>query len=105
MSYKKKQSEQYSQRRRVQNPVYPYGRPRRIKPMLAEQGTERDIERPSYYAQRKLDGTRCLIIKDGDRVEMRGRSWKNDYAPLFPEVVEEIRKLPVELRKEGHLKH
>jgi bifunctional non-homologous end joining protein LigD len=96
MSYKKQQSEQYSQKRRVQNPAYPYGRPRRIKPMLAEQGTEKDIERPSYYAQRKLDGTRCLIIKDGDRVEMRGRSWKNDYAPLFPEIVEEIRKLPVE---------
>jgi len=27
---------------------------------------------------------------------MRGRSWINDYAPRFPEIVEEIRKLPVE---------
>ena len=27
---------------------------------------------------------------------MRGRSWINDYAPNFPEIVEEVRKLPVE---------
>jgi len=64
--------------------------------MLAERGSEKDIERHSYWEQRKLDGTRCILIKDGSRVEMRGRSWINDYAPRFPEIVEEIRKLPVE---------
>lgn len=96
MPYKKQAKQKYSQKRRVQNPAYPYSRPRRVKVMLAERGSEEDIDRPSYYAQRKLDGTRCIIIKDGDRVEMRGRSWKNDYAPLFPEIVEEVRKLPVE---------
>jgi len=64
--------------------------------MLAESGTEKDIERHSYHEQRKLDGTRSLIIKDGDRVEMRGRSWINDFAPKFPEIVDEIRKLPIE---------
>jgi len=64
--------------------------------MLAERGSEEDIERYSFHEQRKLDGTRALIIKDGDRVEMRGRSWINDYAPRFPEIVAEIRKLPVQ---------
>jgi len=64
--------------------------------MLAETGSEQDIKRPEYWEQRKLDGTRCIIIKDGDRVEMRGRTWINDYAPRFPEIVEEIRKLPVD---------
>ena len=64
--------------------------------MLAETGSKEDLKRKEYWAQRKLDGTRCIIIKDGDRVEMRGRSWINDYAPRFPEIVEEIRKLPVE---------
>jgi len=64
--------------------------------MLAETGTKEDLKRKDYWAQRKLDGTRCIIIKDGDRVEMRGRSWINDYAPLFPEIVAEIRKLPVD---------
>ena len=64
--------------------------------MLAERGSEEDVERYSFHEQRKLDGTRALIIKDGDRVEMRGRSWINDYAPRFPEIVAEIRKLPVQ---------
>jgi len=64
--------------------------------MLAETGSKKDLKKKDYWAQRKLDGTRCIIIKDGDRVEMRGRSWINDYAPKFPEIVEEIRRLPVE---------
>ena len=64
--------------------------------MLAETGTKEDLKRKDYWAQRKLDGTRTIIIKDGDRVEMKGRSWINDYAPLFPEIVAEIRKLPVD---------
>ena len=64
--------------------------------MLAETGSKEDLKRKEYWAQRKLDGTRCIIIKDGDRVEMRGRSWINDYSAKFPEIVEEIRKLPVE---------
>ena len=64
--------------------------------MLAETGSEEDLSRKDYWAQRKLDGSRTLLIKDGDRVEMRGRSWINDYAPRFPEIVEEIRKLPVD---------
>jgi bifunctional non-homologous end joining protein LigD len=64
--------------------------------MLAETGSKEDLKRKDYWAQRKLDGTRCILIKDGDRVEMRGRSWINDYAPKFPEIVEEIRKLPVD---------
>lgn len=64
--------------------------------MLAAQGSEEDIGNPRYDEQRKYDGTRTFIIKDGDNVVMRGRSWINDYAPNFPEIVEEVRKLPVE---------
>jgi len=93
MTYRKQAKQEYAQTRKQ---VFPYSKPRRIHPMLAEEGGEKDLERHSYYEQRKMDGTRCLIIKDGDRVEMRGRSWINDYAPRFPEIVEEIRKLPVE---------
>jgi len=96
MAYRKRQKQQYSRKQHVQKPVYPYSKPRRIKPMLAERGTEEDIKKPEYWEQRKLDGSRCLIVKDGDRVEMRGRSWINDFAPRFPEIVKEIRKLPVE---------
>jgi len=96
MTYQKQATQQYSPKRRHRLQPFPYARPRRIKPMLAESGTEKDIDRHSYYEQRKLDGTRAIIIKDGDRVEMRGRTWINNYAPRFPEIVAEIRKLPVE---------
>jgi bifunctional non-homologous end joining protein LigD len=64
--------------------------------MLAETGSEKDLSRRDYWAQRKLDGTRIIIIRDGDRVEIRGHSWINDYSLRFPEIVEEIRKLPVD---------
>ena len=97
MAYRIKAQQQYSmKRRRKKHTVYPYHKPRRIHPMLAKTGSNEDLKRRDYWAQRKLDGTRCIIIKDGDRVEMRGRSWINDYAPLFPEIVAEIRKLPVD---------
>ena len=65
--------------------------------MLAEQGTPEDIEwLHGYDEQRKFDGTRTFIIKAGDKVVLRGRSWINDYAPKFPELVAEVRLLPVE---------
>jgi bifunctional non-homologous end joining protein LigD len=96
LPYRKQAKQEYVQRRRQKAYPYPYSRPRRIKPMLAGRGSEEDIDRHSFYEQRKLDGTRAIIIKDGNRVVMRGRSWINDYASQFPEIVEEVRKLPVE---------
>lgn len=64
--------------------------------MLAERGTEQDLEDHTRDEERKYDGTRALIIKDGDNVVMRGRSWINDYAPNFPEIVADVQELPVE---------
>ena len=46
-----------------------------------------------YVLQRKYDGTRCIVTKKGDKVTMIGRSAKSDYAPNYPEIVEEIRRL------------
>lgn len=71
--------------------------PRRIiKPMLAEKGEQSDISLHSFAEQRKYDGTRCLIIKEGKTVLLVGaRTWKSDYAPNFPEIVKEVKKLPV----------
>ena len=69
---------------------------RKIEPMLAERGSEEDIENlHTYWEQRKFDGTRTICIKVGDNVELWGRTWKNNYAPLFPEIVNDIRKIPV----------
>ena len=99
-NYRKPVKQQYVQRRRVAPrgaDAFPYGKPRRIHPMLAEQGSPEDIDRlHDYDEQRKYDGTRAFIIKDGDKVTLRGRSWINDYAPKFPELVAEVRQLPVD---------
>lgn len=73
-------------------PIY---RRRRVYPMLAKAGTEADIPLHGYAEQRKLDGTRCIIIKEGNNVWLMGRSWKSDFSPRFPEIVAEVRKLPV----------
>lgn len=70
-------------------------RKRRIFPMLAGKGTKADIPLHSYAEQRKLDGTRCIIIKEGNKVWLMGRSWKTDYSGRFPEIVVEIKKLSV----------
>ena len=79
---------------RVKTKGFPYSTPRRVKPMLANRGTEKDLDRPGYIAERKYDGTRIVVIRDGDRVILRGRSWKNDFASRYPELVEEIRRFP-----------
>ena len=79
---------------RVKTKGFPYSTPRRVKPMLANRGTEKDLDRPGYIAERKYDGTRVVVIRDGDRVILRGRSWKNDFASRYPELVEEIRRFP-----------
>jgi len=62
--------------------------------MLAAKGTTADIPLHAYVEQRKLDGTRCIIIKEGNKVWLMGRSWKTDFASRFPEIVAEVRKLP-----------
>ena len=63
--------------------------------MLANRGTEADLDHPGYVAQRKYDGIRVIVIRDGDRVILRGRSWKNDFADRYPDLVEAIRRYPL----------
>ena len=69
---------------------------RRIYPMLAKDANEFVLGTKGYALEEKYDGTRCIVIKWGDDVWMIGRSWINDYAPLYPEIADEIRKLPVD---------
>jgi len=50
-------------RKSAKQKPFPYGRPRRIHPMLAERGSKEDIERlHTYDEQRKFDGSRCIIV-------------------------------------------
>ena len=63
-----------------------------ISPMLVGQG-EHLLENPNYIAQQKYDGTRCIIIKDGNSVKMISRSRKNDFAPNYPRLVKDIKSI------------
>jgi len=82
--------------RRVKTPVkgYPYSQPRRVMPMLTDRGSEEDLDRPGYVAQRKYDGNRTIIIKDGDSVVLRSRSWKSDFADDYPRLVKAVWRIP-----------
>ncbi len=64
-----------------------------VEPMLAHDDATL-LGMPGWLLQRKYDGTRVLIVKDGDIVKMIGRSFKNDYSDRYPEIVEEIRNIP-----------
>jgi len=66
----------------------------RIRPMLASQN-DAYLDAPGYIAQQKYDGTRCLIIKKNNSILLKGRSWKSDYAPNFPEIIKDIKKIPL----------
>ena len=93
MPYKPQTKQQYSQSR--PKPI-PAQYKSRVNPMLAQEGKREDINQPKYEEQRKFDGTRIMVIKDGAKVVIRGaRNWINDYAPKYPEMVEEVRQLPV----------
>jgi bifunctional non-homologous end joining protein LigD len=70
---------------------------RPVKPMRCKEGTRADVKAPNKRQQRKYDGTRSAIIKDFNDVSIIGsRTWTNDYGKNHPEIVEEIRKLPVD---------
>lgn len=55
------------------------------------------LKDPKKRAQRKYNGTRVIVIKEGSSIRIMGaRRWVNDYAKNFPQIVEELQQLPVE---------
>lgn len=65
-----------------------------MKVQLAKFGAEDDLAREDYLLEEKLDGTRCVAIKHDGHVHLMSRSWKNDFAPAYPQIVAEIQNLP-----------
>jgi ATP-dependent DNA ligase len=55
-----------------------------IQPMLAQTGSEQDLERKDFIYEQKLDGVRCLAILDG-KVELQARSGAS-ITDKFPEL-------------------
>ena len=72
--------------------------PPRIEPMKAHVAPEKNNDLDKYEgqgwcAQEKLDGTHIVVIKNGS-LAMMSRSWKNDFAPMYPEIAAELMELP-----------
>lgn len=69
--------------------------PALIPVMLAsDDHADRVLNDPAFLIQEKFDGSRvCAIRRDG-HIWMMGRSWKNDFAPGYPEIVAELKKIP-----------
>ena len=59
--------------------------------MLA-QSNGKYLNEPGFVAEQKYDGSRCIIIKQGNRVRLFGRTW-NEYTDKYPEIVADGRKL------------
>jgi bifunctional non-homologous end joining protein LigD len=57
-----------------------------IKPMLAETGSQKDLDRTDWLYEEKLDGVRCIAIL-GDETELQARSG-SIITRKFPELLE-----------------
>ena len=64
--------------------------------MLCKSITEAELLKgdwQQYIAENKLDGTRCMLIKKQQQINLISRS-NNDYTHLYPQIIEEARDLP-----------
>lgn len=64
---------------------------RPIAPMLAKAATRIPAD-PGYTYEPKWDGFRCIIVRDGDEIELQSRGSKS-LTRYFPEVVAYLREL------------
>lgn len=62
-----------------------------ISPMLATL-TDDYFDDPEWIYERKLDGIRCLLLKEGNNVRLMSRN-KKDLSATFPEIVERVSSL------------
>ena len=100
MPYKPQATSTYAGHRSArvhQQPALPGQYRSKIKPMLAQTGKKTDVKDPKKLEQFKWDGTRIIVIKEYDNIRIMGaRNWVNNYAPLYPEIVTEVKQLPVD---------
>jgi ATP-dependent DNA ligase len=71
----------------------PFGLPLETAPMEARSAEALPAEPGKWQFEPKWDGFRCLVFKEGDAVEIRGKSGKS-LGRFFPEVVALLNELP-----------
>lgn len=64
------------------------GWPPIISPMLAKLGSEDDLDRPGYIWEPKLDGTRAIVYRKGEKIKIlnRRKKWIEHRYPEFSDV-------------------
>jgi len=68
--------------------------PQRIKPMLAlDNPFKEPFKQPDYVLQEKYDGTRIVAIKKDKKWHLMTRTWKNEVADRFPEIIKDLNKI------------
>jgi ATP-dependent DNA ligase len=73
----------------------PFGLPLDTAPMEARSAEVLPVEPGKWQYEPKWDGFRCLVFKQGEAVELRGKSGK-PLGRFFPEVIALLKTLPVE---------
>jgi len=75
-----------------------------VKPMLAETGKLKDLERRDWIYEQKLDGVRCIahLTPTLDKTVLQARSG-NDITKKFPELAE-LHKQVTKQGRTGRLK-
>jgi len=72
----------------------------KIECMLAEVGSERDLDDPRKAAEPKMDGTRIWIIKKDGTIKIFNRAREHqdsiDYTNRLPEIIESAETIPCE---------
>lgn len=56
-----------------------------------------------YFAQEKYDGTRIITIKKNGKLSMMTRKWKNDLAPRYPRIANELKSVTCDFELDGEL--
>ena len=73
-----------------------------IYPMLCETGNEKDLRRTRFVGEMKLDGTRGLLSKIGNKVEVQNRDGIL-YQRRLPELVQAAIKIPHDFTLDGEI--
>lgn len=70
--------------------------------MLCETGDLNDLKRQGFIAEKKFDGTRCLVIKEDNKVTLQNRHGII-YTRRLPELVLAMEKIPESFTIDGEV--
>ena len=68
--------------------------------MLCETGSLNDLKRQGYVAETKWDGTRVVIVKEGNIIALWNRDGIN-YTARLPEIVQAAKRIPESFTMDG----